>query len=73
MQEGSTHGEEVQRSDELVDDIPKCKENVKKSSNIYQALRLPTLCNMNPRSVYNKLDEFHTFVKEEELDCIFLS
>ena len=28
---------------------------------------------MNPRSVYNKLDEFHTFVKEEQLDCIFMS
>ena len=27
---------------------------------------------MNPRSVYNKLNEFHTFVNEEELDCIFL-
>ena len=28
---------------------------------------------MNPRSVYNKLDEFHTFVEEEEIDCIFMS
>ena len=28
---------------------------------------------MNPRSVYNKADEFHTFVKEEALDLIFLS
>ena len=28
---------------------------------------------MNPRSVYNKLDEFHIFEKEEDLDCIFLS
>ena len=28
---------------------------------------------MNPRSVYNKLDEFHTFIKEEEVDCLFLS
>ena len=46
---------------------------MKKSSKVYQALSLPTLCNMNPRSVYNKLDEFHTFVKEEQLDCIFMS
>ena len=28
---------------------------------------------MNPRSVYNKIDEFHTFVNEEECDLIFLS
>ena len=29
--------------------------------------------NINPRSVYNKILEFHTFVKEEEIDCIFMS
>ena len=29
--------------------------------------------NVNPRSVYNKILEFHTFVKEEEIDCIFMS
>ena len=36
-------------------------------------LNLPTLCNINPRSLYNKLNEFHTFVEQEELDCIFIS
>ena len=38
-----------------------------------QALSLHVLCNMNPRSVYNKQEEFHTFVKEEEVDVVFLS
>ena len=28
---------------------------------------------MNPRSIYNKLDEFHTFIKEEQIQCIFMS
>ena len=28
---------------------------------------------MNPRSVYNKLDQFHDFVNEEEIDILFLS
>ena len=28
---------------------------------------------MNPRSVYNKIDEFHDFVKEEEVDLLFMS
>ena len=36
-------------------------------------MSLPTLCNINPRSVYSKVNEFHTLVKEEELDVIFLS
>ena len=34
---------------------------------------LPTLCNINPRSVYNKIDEFNTFIKEEDVDVAFLS
>ena len=38
-----------------------------------QALCLPTICSMNPRSIYNKLDEFHTFIKEEQIQCIFMS
>ena len=28
---------------------------------------------MNPRSVYNKIDEFHTFVEQESLDLLCMS
>ena len=28
---------------------------------------------MNPRSVYNKVDEFHAFVEEENVDILFMS
>ena len=28
---------------------------------------------MNPRSVYNKVDEFHDFVLNEEVDIVFMS
>ena len=75
MYESGKNGEAVQRSNELKKDEENSKEETKfkKSSKIYQALNLPTLCNINPRSVYNKLDEFHNFVEEEELDCIFMS
>ena len=77
MYESGKNGEEVQRFNELKinkeTNLSKEKTNLKKSSKIYQALNLPTLCNINPRSVYNKLDEFHNFVEEEELDCIFMS
>ena len=76
--ENGKNGEKIQRLDELKVNHEKRKQKnekpkMKKSSKVYQALSLPTLCNMNPRSVYNKLDEFHTFVKEEQLDCIFMS
>ena len=38
-----------------------------------QALDLPTVMNVNPCSIYNKAQEFHKFVDEEAIDCIFMS
>ena len=46
---------------------------IKRSNNICQALVLPTICNINPRSVYNKIDEFHEFVKQEEVSLVLMS
>ena len=40
---------------------------------IKQSLLLPKIMNLNPRSIYNKLDEFVTFVEEEDIDLIFMS
>ena len=48
-------------------------KTIKRSNNIVQALNLPTLCNMNPRSVYNKIEEFHDFIKEEQVDLLYMS
>ena len=38
-----------------------------------QALDLPIVVNLNPRSIYNKIDEFHALVEEEEVDITFMS
>ena len=46
---------------------------VKRSNKLLQALDLPNVMNVNPRSVYNKIHEFHTFVEEEQIDCVFMS
>ena len=39
---------------------------------MYQALKLPKVLNVNPRSIYNKKNEFCTFIDEQmiELACI---
>ena len=29
--------------------------------------------NVNPRSLYNKVEDFHTFVEVDDIDCIFMS
>ena len=46
---------------------------IKRDNKVIQALNLPTICNLNPRSVYNKTNEFHTFVEQEEIDLLFMS
>ena len=48
-------------------------KHVNMSNKFLQAFSLPVLVNMNPRSIYNKVDEFHEFVKQYTVDCIFLS
>jgi hypothetical protein len=72
LRQGGHHGEENERSDKLKEGMKENTQN-KKSNRFTQALSLPSLCNLNPRSVYNKRDEFHALVKEEQLDVIFLS
>ena len=34
-------------------------KNIKRSNQLLQALDLPTVMNVNPRSIYNKVKEFH--------------
>ena len=48
-------------------------KTIKRSNKIMQALNLPTIMNVNPRSIYNKAAEFHHFVDEELIDCVFMS
>lgn len=48
-------------------------KTIKRSNKIVEALQLPTIMNVNPRSVYNKIIEFHTFVEEEGIECVFMS
>ena len=46
---------------------------VKRINKVYQALNLPKVLNVNPRSIYNKLNEFVTFVDEEQIDLVCMS
>ena len=45
---------------------------VKRSNKVGQALNLPKILNLN-RSIYNKTEEFSTFVEEEQVDLICMS
>ena len=47
--------------------------NVNNSCKYYQALNLRKLVNMNPRSIYGKIKQFISFVKQQEIYIVFLS
>ena len=51
----------------------KSEKNVVKKSKVDEALELPVICNMNPRSIYNKVNEFEVFVEQHEVDLVFMS
>ena len=46
---------------------------IRRSNKCLQALELPTVVNLNPRSVYNKISEFHTLVSELQVDLVCMS
>ena len=48
-------------------------KTIKRSNKNLQALDLPSVINLNPRSIYNKKNEFHTLVNELSVSLIFMS
>ena len=52
---------------------PKNLNTIRRTNKFASTLQLPRLCNINPQSVYNKQNEFLTFVKQMESDVIFMS
>ena len=46
---------------------------IQKPRNIIQALQLPKLLNLNPRSAMNKLESITRFIEEENIDVAFIS
>ena len=46
---------------------------IRRSNKAVQALNLPTVININPRSLNNKVESFKTYMNEEEIDLAFIS
>ena len=46
---------------------------IKPSNKIFEATKLPSVLNLNPRSIYNKIEEFKIFVEEHDIDLVCLS
>ena len=48
-------------------------KTIQRNNSLIYACSLPTVINLNPRSLYNKTDEFHTIVSEYGADVICVS
>ena len=42
---------------------------IKRNNKLYKALHLPRIVNCNPQSLYNKKEEFMTFISQRENRC----
>ena len=55
------------------DDVKVPVKNLKNvPKKVAEALMLPTCMNLNPRSIYNKVQAFATFIKEHQVSCVML-
>ena len=46
---------------------------LKRSNKTFEALKLPKVMNVNPRSAMNKLEELKTFIDNQSIDVAFIS
>ena len=48
-------------------------KSIKRNNSVLHALELPLVINLNPRSLYNKLDEFKLMMEQYQADVVFVS
>ena len=46
---------------------------IKRDSKFQEAFSLPKILNINPRSIYNKIIQLKTYIKEKNIDAVFVS
>lgn len=46
---------------------------IKRNDKFEEAFDLPKVLVLNPRSIYNKIDQFKTFIIEKDVDLVFMS
>ena len=55
------------------DRLTSSRKTIKRKNNVLKALELPKVMNINPRSIYNKADEFCQLLEMYESDVVFMS
>ena len=52
---------------------PAVRKTVRRNNIFLQAVGLPTVMNLNPRSIYNKSEEFQILLDQYDVDCVCMS
>ena len=53
--------------------VPVIRKIITTSKKVLVANQLPVVVNLNPRSIYNKQQEYRTMIEQLEVDCCFIS
>ena len=53
--------------------LPPVRKVLKRNSIIMQSIELPIIMNLNPRSLYNKVDDLKLVLEQYEADCVCIS
>ena len=48
-------------------------KRIRRDNKVLQALELPVVLNLNPRSIYNKVDDFKLIIEQYQVDVAFIS
>ena len=46
---------------------------IKRDNKFQEAISLPKILNLNPRSIYNKIIQLKTFIRERDIDIVLIS
>ena len=52
---------------------PRTIKTIRRSNKLIECLKLPSLLNINPRSVYNKIDNLKTYIIENDIELACIS
>ena len=53
--------------------LPPVRKTLHRHGLISQSMALPLIMNLNPRSIYNKTDDFKLLIDQYDVDCILMS
>ena len=58
---------------EVIRRLPPVRKTLRRNNMILQSVELPVVINLNPRSIYNKTEDFRLILEQYSADCLTIS